>query len=129
MSGFYSYYVAFLRPYHSLRPCSCSYARDGPSRPFSCVVGTVRSRGSDPFDCDGGLRCACDESVLDSDYDGDLHCVYDALVDCDCHVLWPYDPALGHVASTMASGGGGGDGVVGKMTGFSVRVIDGEEGE
>jgi hypothetical protein len=121
--------VAFSRPYHSLRPCSCSCARAGPSHPFSCVVGTVRSRGSDPFDCDGGLHCVCDEPGPGFDYDGGLHCVCDALLDCGCRVLWPYDLALGHVASTMASGGGGGDGVVGKKTGFLVRVIDGAEAE
>jgi hypothetical protein len=91
-------------------------------------VGTVRSIGSDPFDCDGGLRFVCDESVPEFDCDGDLHCVCDALVDCGCRVLWPFDPALGRVVSTMASGDDGG-GVVGKKTGFSVRVIDGEEVE
>jgi hypothetical protein len=96
------------------------------------VVGNVRSRGSGPFDCDAGLHYVCDEygPGFDSEY-GYAQvgwCVCDAQGDYGCRVLWPYDPALAHVASTMASGDGG-DGVVGKKTGFSARVIDGAEAE
>ena len=39
-----------------------------------------------------------------------------------------YGPALGHMASMMANGGGdSGDGAVGRKVGFSVGEIDGEE--
>jgi len=89
-------------------------------------------RGSDPFDCDGGLHCVCDVYGPDSEY-GRVRvgwCVCVAREDYGCRVLCPYDHALGHVASMMANGGGGdGDGAVGKKAGFSVRGIDGEEAE
>jgi hypothetical protein len=90
--------------------------------------------GSDPFDYDGGLHCVCDVYGLgfDSEY-GRVRvgwCVYVAQEDYDCRVLCPYDPALDHVASTMANGGDGDDdGAVGKKVGFSVKEIDGEEAE
>ena len=91
-------------------------------------------RGSDPFDCDGGLHCVCDVygRGFDSEY-GRVRagwCAYVAWEDYGCRVLCPYDPALGHVASMMANDGDGGDGgAVGKKVGSSVREIDGEEAE
>jgi hypothetical protein len=94
----------------------------------------VSLRGSDPFDCDGGLHCVCDVygPGFDSEY-GRVRvgwCVYVAQEDYGCRVLCPYDPALAHVASMMANGGGGDGGdAVRKKVGFSVREIDGEEGE
>jgi hypothetical protein len=94
----------------------------------------VSLRGSDPFDCDGGLYCVCDVygPGFDSEY-GRVRvdwCVYVAREDYGCRVLCPYDPALGHVASMMVNGDGGdGGGAVGKKAGFSVREIDGDEAE
>jgi hypothetical protein len=94
----------------------------------------VSLRGSDPFDCDGGLHCVCDVygPGFDSEY-GRVRvgwCVYVARGDYGCRVLCPYDHALGHVASMMANGGDGdGDGAVGKKVGFSVGEIGGEEAE
>lgn len=125
--------MAFSYSYHSLLPCFCFCAGAVLSRAFSCVVGTDRSRASDPFACDGGSHYVCDESGLGSDWEYDHvpvgSCACDALVDCDCHDLWPYDPALGHVASTMASDGDG-DGVVAvKRTDFLVRAIDDGEAD
>jgi hypothetical protein len=115
-----------LRSFHFLRPCFCFDARADPSRPFSCVAGTVRSKVSDSFDCVGGLYCVCDECGPGSDWKyGHVlvdWSVCDAPADCGCLALSPYDPARDHGVSTMASGAGAGGAVV-KTTGSSVREI------
>jgi hypothetical protein len=95
-------------------------------------VGTVSLRGTDLFDCDGGLHCVCDVygPGFDSEY-GYVRvgwCAYVAREDYGCRVLCPYDPALDHEASMMANDGDGDDdGAVRKKAGFSVREIDDEE--
>jgi hypothetical protein len=53
--------MAFSQFFHSLRSGSCSYARAGSSRLFSCAAVTGRSTANDFFECDGDSCCVCDE--------------------------------------------------------------------